>query len=379
MKNIKKVDSQLHKIVQSFELLSSISPANFESEKKRFIKRQYKENPCFTYKSLSVNPREIKKSLREIRVESIEDDDVRQMYEETIQSYVVKADMLLHRNTEKFLDLSVKYFGQPKITDTKKSKFLLKCPDFVEEKDEIKYSALDAKEIFEKEGRKFGFDLKVELKKQMVSRALVSNSKQTVYLNRFSEFSEKDVYGLIEHEVGVHLLTSKNARFQSLKIFKIGFPLNTKTQEGLAVASEYWSNNISIRRLKELSLRVIAVNSLLEGNDFQTTFSLLKEQYKVDEDKAFYITTRVFRGGGFTKDYLYIRGLSLILRQAHKGVKFDNLFIGKTSVEYLHTIDKMVEEKLIPEAKYKNDSFQNLLINPKTHPILKYIVEGIVD
>ena len=39
----------------------------------------------------------------------------------------------------------------------------------------------------------------------------------------------------LEHEIGVHMLTTMNAANNKLKIFSVGLPVNTRTGEGMAV------------------------------------------------------------------------------------------------------------------------------------------------
>ena len=53
--------------------------------------------------------------------------------------------------------------------------------------------------------------------------------------------NQKDVNLLVHHEIGVHMLTTINATLQPLKIWRLGMPANTKTQEGLAVYGEFLS------------------------------------------------------------------------------------------------------------------------------------------
>jgi uncharacterized protein (TIGR02421 family) len=376
--SIRKVDKKINKIVKGFEILSYVNPINLEYEKKEFYRKKYNLNPTFKYKEIGIDLAKFKRNLLDIQTEQIEDVEIRALFEDTIESYFVKADMLAHLNTRKFIYNSLKYFGQPSGLDTKQANFLLMCPNFIEQDDELIYDAQKAKEVFEQGKLNYNLDIKIEIKPEMVSRALASNTKKTVFINKNSMFSKRDIDGLIEHEIGIHLLTYFNAKQQPLRIFQYGLPLNTKTQEGLAVVSEYLSNNINLNRLRELGLRVIAINSLIEGNDFKTTFAILKEQYKLTEDKAYYLTSRVYRGGGFTKDYLYIRGLRMILKKLKTNTDITNLFIGKTSYEYLDTLNKMVELNYALPPTHLNFSFENHKVESKTHPILRYILEGLV-
>ena len=44
------------------------------------------------------------------------------------------------------------------------------------------------------------------------------------------------------------------------------------------------------------------------GADFRTTSRVLVNDHGMDVNEAFFLVTRAFRGGGFTKDFLYLRG-----------------------------------------------------------------------
>ena len=377
-KNLKQIDKELRDLVVKFELLSFVSPINSDKEKKAFFKSNFKTNPNFLYKKLEINPIELKRKLALIQTEKIADEKVRIMYEDTIESYIEKVDMLSNLGNKKFLYSSLKYFGQPNSNDLKQAQFLLMCPNFKEEEDAPIYNAQEAAAEFSAAKERMGFTYRVEVKRDMVARALVSNAKQKVYINKNIMFSKRDIEGLIEHEVGIHLLTTKNGKLQPLRIFSLGLPNNTKTQEGLAVATEYLSDNINLVRLRELALRVIAVDMMVEGNDFRTTFLYLVENYKYDENKAFSLTTRVYRGGGFTKDYLYIRGLRVIINELKKGTDLTSLLIGKTSIDYLSTLNYMIDNQLAFRPKYPSEFLvENGTKN--THPILRYILEGLAD
>ncbi len=374
--NLKKIDKALRDLVVKFELLSNVNPVNITSEKKKFFKNRYTQNPSFQYKDLHIKLFEFKRNLASIPAETIEDEDIRVLYQDTIESFIDKIDMLAHLGDQKFLYSSLKYFGQPSERDIKQAQFLLMCPDFIEEDDELVYNAEEAAQQFAEAQADMGFTYKVNLKKNMVARALASGSKQSISLNSNVRFSKRDIEGLIHHEVGIHLGTSLNAKTQPLRIFAIGFPNNTKTQEGMAVATEYFTDNINLSRLRELALRVIAVNSMVKGEDFKTTFMQLVDQYGYDADRAFRLTTRVFRGGGFTKDYLYLRGLRIIINALEKDIDIAPLMCGKTSFDYLDTIQKMIELGYVNPPNYIPPFFRDKKLID-THPILRYVLEGI--
>ena len=131
-----------------------------------------------------------------------------------------------------------------------------------------------------------------------------------------------------------HLVTTYNGGLQTLQIFSNGFPKNVETQEGLAVFSEYMSGALTLKRLKELSYRVLASDSLIKGYNFADTFDLIHNQYKLNKNDAFSITLRAHRGGGFTKDRLYLSGLRKIYKRYQNGKSMDILLRGKVTLEY---------------------------------------------
>jgi uncharacterized protein (TIGR02421 family) len=157
-------------------------------------------------------------------------------------------------------------------------------------------------------------------------------------------------------------------------VFRLGTPLNTHTQEGLAILSEYLSGNLSIRRLQILALRVLTIDKLLRGYSFRRTFSFLMDQKLMDEHQAFFMTARIFRGGGFTKDHLYLKGFRDILNHYNSGIDMEYLLIGKTSYPYLNLIRELIERKLILAPQFKTKS---LLKPAETNPIIDYLLKGL--
>jgi uncharacterized protein (TIGR02421 family) len=186
---------------------------------------------------------------------------------------------------------------------------------------------------------------------------MVQNNAQTLLLRKNHKFSKNQLQVLANHEIGVHMVTTFNAVNQPLQIFSNGFPNNVETQEGLAVYSEYMSGCLTLNRLKELSYRVIAVDSLIKGYSFSDTFDLLYNQYKLEKDKAFAITLRVHRGGGFTKDHLYLSGLQKVYQYAKQDNDLDVILTGKSSLEYKDAIYKLQDMGLANTSKYYTDAY----------------------
>ena len=373
-----KIDKQLYQLVQNFELLSVINPINLEFEKKKFLASKYTYEPQFKYNPLNIDPFEFKRKLSNIKVEKINDISIQNMYVNTINAYFDKVDLLANLGTDKFLYNSLRYFGEPSKKDIENANFILYCPEFRMDK-QGNYTEEEVVDLFRNATNDYGFKFDIEVSDDIASKALVINSKRKVVIKRGVKFDKRFTNGLIAHEIGVHMVTTMNALDQPLKIFSIGLPVNTLTQEGLAILSEYYSDSINHSRLRELGLRVMAVHMLTNGKSFNETFMTLMEEYKMQPEDAFYLTTRVYRGGGFTKDALYLKGLKTILNYVDQGRSLDNLLIGKTSVEYIDTIDELVERKMINKPKYHTKIFKKHLENPEINPILQYIFNGIKD
>lgn len=372
-KSIEVLDKQLFNLVKNFEILNYINPINLEVEKRRFFKSKFTANPKFRYRQLVIDPFDFKRKLYQVSVEKIKDINLQVLYKDVINAYADKADLLTTIGKSKFVYNSLRYFGEPSERDLGNANFLLHCPD-VENDNDNSFNVTDAKDLFEKTIAEYGFEAKVDVAKNIVSKVLVLNSKKIIRLRADATFTKKSLYALANHEIGVHMVTTINSRHQPLNVLRIGLPVNTLTQEGLAILSEYLSDNITVFRLKELALRVITVKNMLNGMEFKQAFEYLMDTKLLPEDAAFYMTTRVFRGGGFTKDYLYLKGFRYILNHYMEGNPLDNLLIGKTSLGYIATLNELVERRLLLPPKFKTQAF----VSPgNINPIMKYLITSI--
>ncbi|MBD3219617.1 DUF1704 domain-containing protein, partial [bacterium] len=186
-------------------------------------------------------------------------------------------------------------------------------------------------------------------------------------------FSETELDALAHHELGVHMATTLNGRQQPLRIFSLGLPVNTLTQEGLAILAEHLSGNLTLARLRGLALRVIAIDLMLRHADFGHTVQVLVEEHATTPAEAFDLAARVHRGGGLTKDYLYLRGLREILALWQQR-PLDNLFIGKTSLAWLGLIDELRARELVSAPAH----VPAILAEPvEPDPVVAFIVRSI--
>jgi uncharacterized protein (TIGR02421 family) len=347
-KLIKSVDDALYKIARNLDTLQYINPVNLVQERKRFYSKKYNYTPQFVYRQLKIDPFVFRKSLYEIPVDDIRDVSIRQLYRNTVDMLAARIDLLATIGTDSFLYNSLRYYGEPRESDIQLARFFISAPP-IEKEETADIDATDCALAFREAVAGYGFKCRVELSNKIVARAMVSNTRKAILINKQAKFSKTDINALISHELGVHMITTVNSDHQPLKIFKLGLPGNTETQEGLAIFCEYLSGNLTLPRIKTLAFRVIAVQMMVQGFDFSRIYKTLSEDFGLSRETAFRITARVFRGGGFTKDYLYLSGLQKVLRLHRSGDNIELLFVGKTSVAHLGILKEMAATNVIKE------------------------------
>ncbi len=369
---ILKVDRALYQLARGLETLHYINPINITAERKQFVKLNGNYLPIFRYRQLDIDPYLFRENLYRLPVDAIRDPSIQLLYRDVIDSYSGKIDLLVKAGHPDFLYESLKYYGEPNLTDEKNANFLLHASGFDAE-DNGTVSTEELLNRMKVAAADWGMTCKVETSTKLVASAMVSNSRKTVLIAKKLNLSEKEAEALIHHELGVHMATTLNANAQRLKIFSLGLPGNTLTQEGLAILNEYHTNNMTLKRLQGLALRVVAVKEMLKRNDFRHTYSYLHEEHLLSPDDAFKLALRVHRGGGFTKDYLYLNGVSQAL-ELTKTANIKNLFVGKTGFEYLPLIDEMVARQLVAEPSFTPG---NIAGPEETSPVLDYLMNCI--
>tara|TARA_A100000164_G_scaffold364060_1_gene381902 strand:- start:328 stop:891 length:564 start_codon:yes stop_codon:yes gene_type:complete len=137
----------------------------------------------------------------------------------------------------------------------------------------------------------------------------------------------------------------------------------TKTQEGLAVFSEFITGSVDMKRMRRLSDRVIAIDMAIDGADFIEVFRFFLERSDT-KTQAFESTRRVFRGGiisggaPFTKDVVYLDGLIRVhnfFRAAVSCGKEDMaglIFSGKLDLDDISIVKSMMKDKLVRSPKF---------------------------
>lgn len=366
---IVKVDRELFNLAKGMETLLYINPVNIPTERKRFFKCNGNYHPQFRYRQLDIDPYQFKEQLYRLPVDTIRDPSIQSLYRDVVDGLSEKISMLVKAGRPDFLYESLKYYGVPSQIDEQNARFLLHASK-LDDSDSPHVTTEGLIGQMKLAASEWGMSCRVETSTKLVASAMVSNSRKAVMIAKNLNITATEARALVHHELGVHMATTLNAANQRLKVFSLGLPGNTLTQEGLAILNEYHSGNMTLTRLQGLGLRVLAVREMLNHGDFRHTFSFLVEEHHLSQDEAFKLAVRVHRGGGFTKDYLYLNGVSIAL-DLYKTQNIKNLYVGKTGFSYLPIINEMVERQLISSPKFSS----HFLDNPApASPVLEYLM-----
>ncbi|MGI0117342.1 flavohemoglobin expression-modulating QEGLA motif protein [Zooshikella sp. RANM57] len=370
---IKRVDRALYQLAKGVSTLHYVNPINIAHEMKRFFSHRTNYQPEFTYRQLAMDPYLLREKLYRLPVDEIRDAGIQQLYREVIDTISMKVDLLVSIGTERFIYNSLRYYGEPGKQDIDNARFLLYAPAIAEQEENSAFDAEQMRDILHEKAVAWGLNCKVETSSRLVAAAMVSNGRRALLVRKDAKVTATELQALAHHELGVHMVTTLNAGLQPLKVFSLGLPDNTLTQEGLAILSEHLSGNLTLKRLKMLALRVLAVEQMLLYRDFRHTWLYLTEEHHMKSDDAFRLTTRVHRGGGFTKDYLYLQGLCQAL-QLHKKQPIRNLFIGKTGFRFLPIINEMIERGMAKKPEW----LPEFLSAPvEAGPVMDYLLQSI--
>lgn len=337
-----KVDQALTEVSCQLRLLRYINPINAEQERQKFLAANGDYSPRFRYRPLEFDPAELKRKLYQVRVEEIDDPELERLYAAKRRELDAKVDLLAERGTSDFLLTSLKLYGRPEGGTLKEAETLLAL-DAVPEPREL--SAKDVQERLEKEvalytERDPTFRCRIVVKHGLASRAITLEKR--VELRAEASFSARLAEGLAAHEVGVHALTTHNGGAQPLGVLRYGLPGSRRTQEGLAVFAEYRTGALTPSRLKTLGLRTKLVGHLAEGATFVDAVRLVQKHHSMDLDDAYELVFRVYRGGGLTKDGVYLSGFLEVVRYWLAGKDLSVLVAGKVSLDSAPTVRDLI-------------------------------------
>jgi Uncharacterized protein conserved in bacteria len=363
-KSVWEIDEKLAEYSNQFDFLLLVTPINALEAWEVFSQRKYRKNPTFHYRPMPIDPELIKRKLYNLPIEDISDPTMAYLFRDKRKEIDRMLNMLSEREKPDFLYSSQQVFGnvEENLLETARAILVASEPQKAPRESEM----LDANAFAELA------KIELEYLKQQYSRVStavrvrddvegVMVSRGTLNISSRYRISKERAFSLLQHEVGTHVATYYNGMAQPFKLFYVGVPGYEQLQEGLAVLSEYMTGGLTNQRMRILAARVLAVHNMLAGNPFTDTFDLLVDKYRFNPETAFYIAMRVYRGGGLTKDSVYLKGLLNVIEYVKQGNDITQLLVGKIRQDYLPIIQELMHRQLLKPSplhpKYLNKPY----------------------
>lgn len=345
-----------------------------DSVARRFLKSKGRELPKVSYAPLGFDPRKKTADLRAI-VELLDPQDpIQGILRDTSLQYAEVVRMLDVRGTKAFYNSSARLYGHPlepfaghKTTSLDLAHHLDRIVS-----DDAAFlptrgrgmSAEETAILLQKRMSRTFRDthVRVEVSPFLTADAAAGASRIRIKKGRL--FNRETVDYLEQHEGYVHIATTLNGiRQPYLPILGKASPRAVRANEGLAVFSEWASHTMTVRRMRRLVDRVLAIRMAEEGADFLQVYRNFLERGEPPA-AAFDIARRVFRGGDlrggapFTKDASYLGDFLRIFNFARVAAKrrrmdlLELLFAGKVTVQDVPVLSQHVASGEIDRPRY---------------------------
>jgi uncharacterized protein (TIGR02421 family) len=378
VKAVLQVDHQLAAIGRSFDLLLQATPVNAESAWREFRRDRFDKPPVFYYRPLALDPHLLKRQLYMIPVERVEDPTLSYLFRQKQDELDRQITLLSDVDTPRFLHESMQLYGGVSDRLLQQAKELLdRVP--TRSGEEAVRGQLSATEFakraeselayYRKQCRNFAAT--VSVREDMYTGMMVSADQ--LLIGGGTRIPKRRAEALLQHEVGTHLVTRYNGRQQPFQQLEVGLAGYDGLQEGLAVLAEFLVGGLSRFRTRVLAARVVAARQLVDGASFIETFRLLDRMFEFSQRTAYTITMRIYRGGGLTKDAVYLRGLVQILKYLRSGGDLEPLYIGKVASAHLPLIAELRARGIIKPPALR----PRYLDEPKTRARLARLRSGM--
>ena len=358
VKAVWEVDRRLARIADSFDFLLQVTPVNAEAAWHEFRRHRFQSPPRFYYRPLAVEPAALKRRLYEVPIERIEDPTLEELFRQRQDELDRKITMLTDVGTARFLLGSRQVYSQPDARLLQSAAALLgglssrsREDSAGGELDAEAFAARAREEIEYYRARLPSFKAKAVIRRDIFAGLLCSGGN--LLIGHRAKIPIRRVEALLQHEVGTHLLTYYNGLTEPFQQLHSGFAGYDALQEGLAVMTEYLVGGLSVPRLRMLAARVMAAHLLVEGASFVEAYRKFDKDYDFSRRQAYTVTMRAFRGGGLTKDAVYLRGLVEILEYLKQGGQLEPLFIGKIAADHIPLIRELQHRRVLHPASIK--------------------------
>lgn len=351
-----KIDRGLTEIESSYRFLLLVAPVNIQAIRECFFKTNFEEVSSYHYRLLPIDPDILKRKLYNLRIDEIDDPALAYLFDEKREEIAQQLTMLKERGSKNFFYSSVRLYGAIEKNILAEAKSILE--NISEDAHQEKVKELNAAEFGKMAEAEFeyfrtqssDYACRVHIRDDV---NVMMVSKGELFLPADYTMTKNEANALIQHEVGTHALTYYNGSQQPLTQLSQGLADYDPLQEGIAVLAEYLSGGLTGNRLRTLAGRVVAGEALLDGANFNDIFNLLYKTHGFSKEPAFNITSRIFQGGGFLKDIIYLKGLIHLRDYLRDGCDLEFLLSGKFALKHVPMIKDLTERGLLIPPKIK--------------------------
>ena len=346
-------DAALVEIGTSFDFLLAVTPVNTEAAWAEFCESGRARTPTLRYRLLTVDPEVGKRRLYDLPLHRLEDPVLAELLRDKRRELDRQLGLLEDRDTPRFLHGSLQLY--PPVEDgllATAREILATIPPGRSAAPALAGPRYDA-EAFAAHARAEidgyraaapALAATVEIRDDLASLVV---SHGDLLVPRSLDVAGHRVDALLQHEVGTHVLTHGNGRAQPLGVLAAGLAGYEAMQEGLAMFAEYLAGGLDGDRLRLIAARVVAVRRLVEGATFPALVRELTEEHGLSPRRAFLIAVRVFRGGGLSKDAIYLRGLTGVLERVRQGHDLEPLLVGKLGFEQIGLCAELLRRQVL--------------------------------
>lgn len=347
-----RVDAELFALDWEIDWLIRVSPLDNEARWQDFSASGFSECPPLTYPPLGLDTGALRARLDAVPVDDVEQPTLAVLLAEKRDELGQFLMLLDAREQRAFTTVSQSLFGGndpslladaltilDEVPEDRPTGAMADADDLVAQAEHVRRAYVE---------RAPDFHFEIEVVDDADAALMVHHGD--LLISRYVQIPPTRVPALVAHEVGVHVLTRYNGRRQSLRLFESGFAGYDSLQEGLATFCEYLGGCLPATRLRTLAARVVAADLAIRHEPIETIFHELHGRHGLAERAAFDVAVRARRGGGLTKDAVYLEGLRELHAWLGEGGDIAQLFLGKYALRQRHLMAELVDDGFLEPA-----------------------------
>ena len=146
-----------------------------------------------------------------------------------------------------------------------------------------------------------------------------------------------------------------------------------------AESAEFVVGGLTPARLRTIACRVLAVHAMSEGAKFVEVYHLLADEHDLPPRTSFMTALRAFRGGGLTKDAIYLRGLRELLEYLRNGHSVEPLYAGKIALEHVPLIQELRRRGIVGPPEQLPRFWDDAATAPRLEMCRQYSLLELVE